>query len=329
MLKIDYFLQYLRLVCLYLVLPRIILLNAIPVHNGQILTSRELIRISEDTNSQVDDIVPKEQEPQNLNFNCPNTNNKQDNKDATRLIAKYTMDKPWPPINTYDYNVNSYDKIHLKPTETRTMHKSEIIERWPNAIVPFEIAPGFNGLDLMMFEHALDEFHQHTCIRFIPHTNEVNYIVIKHDMTGCWSSIGRQGGRQEINLQSPECFMQPGMVLQQLMHVLGYFPHEHKHLNSNGGSYVTLHYQDLANKQPLGAPEYIGSPTKSGMAYNGKMPYNGYNEILQYSHPKYQSSVYSVRRPPPVPFIGIVSINFNKLLEIVLLFILLFPLAAH
>ncbi|CAG5074958.1 Similar to nas-13: Zinc metalloproteinase nas-13 (Caenorhabditis elegans), partial [Cotesia congregata] len=43
--------------------------------------------------------------------------------------------------------------------------------------------------------------------------------------TGCWSSVGRLGGRQDVNLQVPGCVVKKGTVIHELMHAVG-FIHE-------------------------------------------------------------------------------------------------------
>lgn len=72
-----------------------------------------------------------------------------------------------------------------------------------------------------MFSQAMDEFHAKSCIRFKPRGNEVNYIAITNSVTGCWSSVGMIGRRQEVNFQSPGCLYQVGVVIHELLHALG------------------------------------------------------------------------------------------------------------
>jgi Astacin (Peptidase family M12A) len=41
-----------------------------------------------------------------------------------------------------------------------------------------------------------------TCLRFLPRQPEnENYIYVTGENTGCWSFVGLQNGRQELNLQ--------------------------------------------------------------------------------------------------------------------------------
>lgn len=39
---------------------------------------------------------------------------------------------------------------------------------------------------------AMNEIERHTCIRFIPRTNQVDFIDI-YSGSGCWSHVGRNG----------------------------------------------------------------------------------------------------------------------------------------
>lgn len=47
-----------------------------------------------------------------------------------------------------------------------------------------------------LIEQAINQYHQRTCVQFKRRTNEPNYISFTSDPTGCWSSVGRIGGKQ-------------------------------------------------------------------------------------------------------------------------------------
>ena len=44
--------------------------------------------------------------------------------------------------------------------------------------------------------------------------------MIRGDDSGCWSFVGRQGGRQVLNLQRSGC-VRPGTVEHEMLHALG------------------------------------------------------------------------------------------------------------
>lgn len=49
---------------------------------------------------------------------------------------------------------------------------------------------------MQMIETAFKEYHRRTCIRFQPRGSERDYISIVNGNSGCWSSVGRIGGKQ-------------------------------------------------------------------------------------------------------------------------------------
>lgn len=77
-----------------------------------------------------------------------------------------------------------------------------------------------------IIEKALIAYHQNTCIKFIPRRGQdLDYISIRNENTGCWSSVGRIRGLQVVNLQSPGCVRKVGTVIHELLHAIG-FLHE-------------------------------------------------------------------------------------------------------
>jgi hypothetical protein len=96
---------------------------------------------------------------------------------------------------------------------------------WPGGVVPFMIDPSVPASDRSVLQRCMNEYHTKTCIRFVPKSSERDYLVIKNSPTGCWSSVGKIGGRQEVNLQTGGCTSRIGTPCHELMHALG-FLHE-------------------------------------------------------------------------------------------------------
>ncbi|XP_004519842.1 zinc metalloproteinase nas-4-like [Ceratitis capitata] len=116
--------------------------------------------------------------------------------------------------------------------------------RWPGAVVPYEIDGRFKEKELAVIKKAFKEYHTKTCIRFKPRSSEDDYIVITSDNTGCWSSLGRLGGRQVVNLQSTLCFRNYGTTMHELMHALGFM---HEQNRSERDSYIRVLSQNVKN----------------------------------------------------------------------------------
>lgn len=61
-------------------------------------------------------------------------------------------------------------------------------------------------------------------------------MVFKNDMSGCWSRIGKEGGRQVINLQSP-CMKRIGTIIHEIVHAIGFY---HEQNRSDRDKYVRV-----------------------------------------------------------------------------------------
>lgn len=57
-----------------------------------------------------------------------------------------------------------------------------------------------DAMEMDLLERAINEYHRRTCVRFKARTYERDYIVFTNQPTGCWSSVGRIGGRQVSSL---------------------------------------------------------------------------------------------------------------------------------
>lgn len=101
--------------------------------------------------------------------------------------------------------------------------------RWPNGIVPYIVQGSYSPQQLDIINHAFNEYHKKTCIRFKKRTIERDYIVIGNKGEGCWSSVGRMGGEQVVNLESPKCFSNYGTTIHELMHVLGFYHEQNRY----------------------------------------------------------------------------------------------------
>ncbi|KAF4527091.1 hypothetical protein B566_EDAN015364 [Ephemera danica] len=96
--------------------------------------------------------------------------------------------------------------------------------RWQGGIVPYELDSGFSN-ERSLIQRAMRLLEQHTCVRFEPRSGRTRaYVAFERKQDGCWSALGRTGGRQIINLQPNGCFS-PGTVIHEMMHALG-LPHE-------------------------------------------------------------------------------------------------------
>ncbi|XP_069134485.1 uncharacterized protein [Argopecten irradians] len=117
-------------------------------------------------------------------------------------------------LNLYQGDIDGFNPT----TRTATTNKQRL---WNTRVVPYVIDALFDTSEEQVILAAIEEYHQKTCIRFVPRTNEVDYIRLTK-LDGCYSKIGRVGGAQNVSLLSA-CLTTKGTVIHELMHVLGFF----------------------------------------------------------------------------------------------------------
>uniref|UniRef100_A0AAV2LTQ7 Metalloendopeptidase n=1 Tax=Knipowitschia caucasica TaxID=637954 RepID=A0AAV2LTQ7_KNICA len=100
--------------------------------------------------------------------------------------------------------------------------------RWPKGSdglvsIPYTVSRAFNSYENRMIEGALGGFASKTCIRFVPRRSERDFIRVEN-RAGCFSSLGKQGGRQVLSLNKNGC-VYTAIIQHEFNHALG-FKHE-------------------------------------------------------------------------------------------------------
>ncbi|XP_030636921.1 high choriolytic enzyme 1 [Chanos chanos] len=152
--------------------------------------------------------------------------------------------------------------------------------------VPYTISDYFYDYEKAKIKRAMRRFNEKTCIRFVPRTGQTNYISIE-SKTGCWSNLGRTGGKQKLSLSVYGC-VHYGVIQHELLHALGFL---HEHTRSDRDQYVRINW------------DYI----PSGTAYNFKKkntnnlntPYD-YGSIMHYGRTAF-STEYGKDTITPIP----------------------------
>jgi astacin len=94
--------------------------------------------------------------------------------------------------------------------------------RWPQGLLPYSIDANLPAANRTHVQNAVAHWVQNTSIRFVERTtaNASQYPNYVHVVpaTGCWSSVGMRGGKQEIGL-APGCEF--GATVHEIGHAVG------------------------------------------------------------------------------------------------------------
>uniref|UniRef100_A0A8C5A5B3 Metalloendopeptidase n=1 Tax=Gadus morhua TaxID=8049 RepID=A0A8C5A5B3_GADMO len=84
--------------------------------------------------------------------------------------------------------------------------------------IPYTVSRAYTSAERSRIVSAMQSFHRTTCIRFVPRRNQKDHISVQSG-GGCYSSLGRTGGRQVLSLRRSGC-MNYGIMQHELNHAL-------------------------------------------------------------------------------------------------------------
>ncbi|XP_065335874.1 hatching enzyme 1.2-like [Cloeon dipterum] len=144
---------------------------------------------------------------------------------------------------------------------------------WPGAIVPYVIDGNYTHDELATIYAAMTAIEEFTCVRFVERALEPDYVTIESGASGCWSSIGRIGGNQVLNLQPPACVWNLGTPIHEFMHSLGFFHEQSRH---DRDKYVQIFWHNVQAGQEHNFKKFDRVVATTNVPYD-------FNSVMHYS----------------------------------------------
>ncbi|XP_034089769.1 low choriolytic enzyme-like [Gymnodraco acuticeps] len=135
--------------------------------------------------------------------------------------------------------------------------------------IPYYITNNFSSRERAIITRGLESFSSFSCIRFRPsRSNDRDWLQIE-SQNGCWSFVGRRGGKQVVSLARSGCLYHH-TIQHELLHALGF---NHEQTRSDRDNHIRVLLQNVV----------------SGMEHNFNKistlnqgtPYD-YNSVMQY-----------------------------------------------
>lgn len=146
-------------------------------------------------------------------------------------------------------------------------------QKWPNGVIPYEIDSAASAETRSAFAGAKADYDAKTTIRWVARTNQSDYVrIITGD--GCWSYVGKIGGRQDLSLGSG-CGVNPAR--HELGHAVGL---AHEQVRQDRDSWLTVNAGGSQNEidrgsagVPLGSYDFESMMHYRNYFVNGRWDY--------------------------------------------------------
>jgi len=167
-------------------------------------------------------------------------------------------------------------QLILNGTERNAMRAVQNTWIPVNKVIPFEFRPGvFSAEQQQQITEWVKDFERNTCLTVKPRTTETDYVEIFDD-GGCYSYLGRTGGRQMLSLGRPNgrnghCIWK-ATVLHEFMHASGFW---HEQSRQDRDTYIKVATENVI-------PSMLGQFDKAPASQSRDIDNYDYQSIMQY-----------------------------------------------
>uniref|UniRef100_A0A0R3RHF0 Metalloendopeptidase n=1 Tax=Elaeophora elaphi TaxID=1147741 RepID=A0A0R3RHF0_9BILA len=186
-----------------------------------------------------------------------------------------TKDELYNPNALSLEEVNKHRSDIRGPVASRKRFRRNGINKpaklWPGGKIPYSISPHYTNLERALLARAIKQYHDKTCLRFVPRSlYEGDYLFIGK-VDGCFSEVGRTNGVQVLSLD--DGCLEYTTIIHEMMHVIGFY-HEHERWDRD--DYINIFWKNIDRT----AIDQFGKVDLTKTSYYGQ-PYD-YRSILHY-----------------------------------------------
>uniref|UniRef100_A0A3P8S192 Metalloendopeptidase n=1 Tax=Amphiprion percula TaxID=161767 RepID=A0A3P8S192_AMPPE len=107
--------------------------------------------------------------------------------------------------------------------------------------IPYYISNQFSSREKAIITRGLESFSSFSCIRFRPSRSSDHDWLSIESKDGCYSYVGRRGGKQVVSLARRGCLYH-GTVQHELLHALGF---NHEQTRSDRDNHIKVMLQNI------------------------------------------------------------------------------------
>lgn len=143
-------------------------------------------------------------------------------------------------------------------------------QRWTNSTMPYVIGSGFSSTQITRINNAIANVNANTNLCVVPRAGEANYVKFVTS-SGCASSVGMVGGKQNISLASG---CSTGNTIHEILHASGVW---HEQSREDRNNHITINTANIeAGKEHNFNQRISGSSDYGAYDYGSIMHYGNY-----------------------------------------------------
>ncbi|KAF5291135.1 hypothetical protein FQA39_LY14377 [Lamprigera yunnana] len=178
--------------------------------------------------------------------------------------------------------------------------------RWPNRQIPYVISNEYTYNEQQYIRNTLRTEFAKTCITVRPRSPaDIDYVYVTNASAGCFSAVGRIGGKQILNLSKNGCIYY-NTIVHEFLHAAGFY---HQQSATDRDNYVTINWQNVIAGREDNFKKFNSSViTSYGLAYD-------YKSIMHYSRTAFSKNGLDTITPLKNVAIGVYQFLSNTDIE--------------